>query len=158
MLQLPHILRYPASSNLLEHTSAGFPIDVDLRVDHSADPVGELRLLLNIQDARQILVKARTATIKGETQQAEALLIEGVSLAPTWPRIWIQVARVAAMLERPDLTMQYLNVVFTMNAAWADDEIGEGRYALIGADPAFHRWISAGQKRVVHDEYERVQS
>jgi len=62
------------------------------------------------------------------------------------------------MLERPNLAVQYLNLVFTINAAWARNEIGDGRYALIGADPAFHRWVSAEQKKAAHDEYERVRA
>jgi len=78
------------SAALLVRTPAGFPIDVDLRVDHSTDPVRELRLLLNIQNARQMLVQARIAATKGDSVRAEALLIEAVALAPTWPRSWIQ--------------------------------------------------------------------
>jgi uncharacterized Ntn-hydrolase superfamily protein len=146
------------SAALLVRTPAGFPIDVDLRVDHSSDPIANLRILLNIQVARQQVVQARVAADKGELQQAEALLIAGVSRAPMWPRIWIQGARVAAAIERPELAIQYLNIVFTSNPAWAENELGEGRYPQLGANPLFHRWITPAQKKAVLSEYGGIRS
>jgi uncharacterized Ntn-hydrolase superfamily protein len=135
------------SAALLVSTPAGFPIDIDLRVDHSANPVADLQVLLNIQMARQQIVQARIAAGKGQFEQAKALLISGVSRAPTWPRIWLQAARVAESIEEPELTVQYLSIVFTMNPAWIDTEIGGGKYEELGADPLFHRWVTVQQQK-----------
>lgn len=146
------------SAALLVSTPEGFPLDIDLRVDHSADPVGELRTLLNIQMARQQIVQARIAADGGQLERARVLLISGVSKAPMWPRIWIQAARVAASIDEPELAVQYLNIVFVMNPAWAESEIGSGRYAQLGVDPLFHRWVSAEQQRAAVADSQQVVS
>ncbi len=146
------------SAALLVRTPAGFPIDVDLRVDHSSDPVADLRLLLNIQTARQMVGQARIVAGKGDLQQAEALVVAGISRAPMWPRIWIQGARVAATIERPELAIQYLNIVFTSNPIWAENELGEGRYPQLGSNPLFHRWITAAQEQAALSEYRHIRS
>ena len=146
------------SAALLVSTPAGFPIDVDLRVDHSANPVADLEVLLNIQMARQQIVQARIAAGKGQFVQAKALLISGVSRAPTWPRIWLQAARVAEGIEEPELAIQYLSIVFTMNSAWIDTEIGGGKYEELGADPLFHRWVTAQQQEAALADSQQLAS
>jgi uncharacterized Ntn-hydrolase superfamily protein len=75
------------SAALLVSTPAGFPLDIDLRVDHSADPVADLRVLLNIQLARQLIVQARIAAGRGQSGCERALLVSGTAKAPMWPRI-----------------------------------------------------------------------
>jgi uncharacterized Ntn-hydrolase superfamily protein len=146
------------SAALLVSTPTGFPMDIDLRVDHSSDPVGSLRLLLDIQTARQQIVQARIAASKGHFEEAKTLLISGVSGAPTWPRAWIQAARVAGSIEEPDLAIQYLNIVFAMNPAWAETEIGAGSYAQIGSEPLFHRWVTPQQTHVTLADYQQLES
>jgi len=146
------------SAALLVSTPEGFPLDIDLRVDHSADPVADLRMLLSIQSARQQIVQARIAAGKGQFQTARELLVSGTSQAPMWPRIWTQAARVADSIAEPELAIQYLNIVFTMNPAWTQAEIGNGNYAALGADPLFHRWVSEAQQHAALSDYQQLAS
>ncbi|MGA2428346.1 MAG: DUF1028 domain-containing protein [Candidatus Acidiferrum sp.] len=134
------------SAALLVKTPDGWPIDIDLRVDHSADPVGDLRMLFNMQTARQQIVQARRAARSGDLQAARALTIQAVSRASMWPRIWLQAAHVAIDIEEPELALQYLNVAFSRNPAWAEAEIGDGTYATLGRDPLFHKWVAQEQE------------
>jgi uncharacterized Ntn-hydrolase superfamily protein len=114
------------SAALVVRTADSWPIDIDLRVDHSSDPVGELRKLFDMQSARQQVIQASLVARKGQLEQARSLLIEAVSRAPTWPRVWIRAARVAERIEEPSLALQYITAAFAQNPAWAQAEIGEG--------------------------------
>jgi uncharacterized Ntn-hydrolase superfamily protein len=130
------------SAALLVRTTAGWPVDVDLRVDHAPDPVGELRTLYAMQTARAQVARAAVAARAGRLSEAKALLVPAVARASGWPRLWLQAARVAAEIEESELATQYLNVAFEQNPRWVAAELGEGRYASLGQDPAFRRWIS----------------
>jgi uncharacterized Ntn-hydrolase superfamily protein len=146
------------SAALLVSTPNGFPMDIDLRVDHSSDPVAALRLLLDIQTARQLIIQARIAAGKGQLKEAKTLLIAGVARAPMWPRTWVQAARVAGSIEEPDLAVQYLNILFAMNPAWIETEIGDGNYAQLGADPLFHRWVTVEQQHAALADFMKLSS
>jgi uncharacterized Ntn-hydrolase superfamily protein len=144
------------SAALVARTEDGWPIDIDLRVDHSSDPVGELRKLFDMQSARQQVIEASLVARKGRLEQARSLLIEAVAHAPTWPRVWIRAARVAERIEEPTLALQYITAAFTQNPAWAQAEIGEGDYAELGTSPQFHRWVTAEQEQNAIAAYERL--
>lgn len=135
------------SAALLVRTPDGFPLDIDLRVDHATDPVGDLRTLFNIQTARGQVIQAGIAARRGQFDQAEALLTGSVARAPMWPRVWIRAARVAEDIEEPELALQYITIAFSQNPAWANAEIGDGNYAALGARPMFHRWVSDAQEQ-----------
>jgi lipopolysaccharide biosynthesis regulator YciM len=122
-------------------------MDIDLRVDHSNDPVRELRALFDMQRARQEVIDANAAARKGEFDRARALLIAAVARASGWPRVWIRAARVAESIEEPTLALQYVNVAFTQNPAWVDAEIGEGNFAQLGASAEFHHWVSPAKEK-----------
>lgn len=144
------------SAALLVKTTDGWPLDIDLRIDHSADPVADLRGLLNQQMARQQVVRARLAAGHGRFDEAKKLLIGAVAGAPTWPRVWLQAARVAVAIEQPDLALQYLSVAFSQNPAWTETEIGDGSFAVLGSEPLFHRWVSAAQEQQVMTDYQTL--
>ena len=146
------------SAALLVKTQDGWPNDIDLRVDDSADPVGGLRTLFGMQSARQQLVQARRAARGGDLQGARALIIQAVAGALTWPRIWLQAAEVAIDIEEPELALQYLNVAFSRNAAWAESEIGDGTYCALGRDPLLHKWVTQAQERNALAEYRNLKS
>jgi uncharacterized Ntn-hydrolase superfamily protein len=146
------------SAALLVRTPQGFPRDIDLRVDHAMDPVGELHGLVNIQMARQQVTQARTAANQGRLDEAKGLLITAVARAPMWPRIWTQAAQVAVAIEQPELAVQYLNVVFSMNPAWIDTQIGDGKFAQLGADPLFRRWVTEEQREAARSDGRRLAS
>jgi uncharacterized Ntn-hydrolase superfamily protein len=144
------------SAALLVRTVDGFPMDVDLRVDDSTDPVRELRRLFDMQSGRQLVIDANAAARRGELERAKALLIAGVARARGWSRAWIRAARVAEEIEEPTLALQYIDAAFSQNAAWAESEIGEGNYAELGASAAFHRWVTADEEKKALAAYERV--
>ena len=56
------------------------------------------------------------------------------------------------------MAIQYLNIVFTSNPIWAENELGEGRYPQLGSNPLFHRWITAAQEQVALSEYQHIRS
>jgi uncharacterized Ntn-hydrolase superfamily protein len=129
------------SAALLVHTTDGWPIDIDLRVDHAADPIAALQSLYGQYAARQDIVDARRDARHGNVDAAANRLIGAVAKAPTWPRAWLSAARVAIEIERPELALQYLATAFAQNDAWRAAELGAGRYAALGANPLFARWI-----------------
>jgi uncharacterized Ntn-hydrolase superfamily protein len=144
------------SAALLVKTADGWPIDIDLRVDDSSDPVGALRKLFDMQFARQEVIRASQIARKGQLEEAKSLLIGAVARASTWSRIWIRAARVAESVEEPTLALQYITVAFSENSAWAQAEIGEGNFAELGASLQFHRWVSAEQEQNAVAAYEQL--
>jgi uncharacterized Ntn-hydrolase superfamily protein len=144
------------SAALLVKTADGWPIDIDLRVDDSSDPVSELRRLFGMQFARQQVIQASLIARKGQMEKARSLLIAAVARASMWPRVWIRAARVTESIEEPTLALQYIRVAFSQNPAWAQAEIGAGNYAEIGASPEFHRWVTVEEEQNAIATYERV--
>lgn len=134
------------SAALLVRTPAGFPLDIDLRIDSSTDPVHHLQSLFRMHNSRQQVIQARSAVRKGDFSSARNLLIDAVAQAPSWPRLWLQAARVAVEIEEPALALQYLTMAFKQNSAWAGTEIGAGDYALLGRYPLFAIWVTKAQK------------
>jgi hypothetical protein len=137
---------------LLVKTAAGYPIDVDLRVDHSSDPVKDLRTAYNIQAARQQVIQAKVAAQQNNPERARALLIGAVARTNA-PRVCIQAARVALRIQDNELALQYLSMAFSQSVVWAREEIGSGRYAELGANPLFHRWVTADQEQSARTGY-----
>ena len=140
------------SAALLVKTAAGYPIDVDLRVDHSSDPVKDLRTAYNIQAARQQVIQAKVAAQQNNPERARALLIGAVARTNA-PRVCIQAARVALRIQDNELALQYLSMAFSQSVVWAREEIGSGRYAELGANPLFHRWVTADQEQSARTGY-----
>ncbi len=141
------------SAALLVRTPQGFPLDIDLRVDSSNDPVGDLRKLYAMQDARQVLVNARLASQRGDYPKAQQLLVAATAEAPQWMRIFLTAAKIAVQIEQPDLALHYLDVAFNQNPAWIDDEIGNGDYAELGVYPAFQRWVTPSAREAALRAY-----
>jgi tetratricopeptide (TPR) repeat protein len=146
------------SAALLVRTIDGFPMDIDLRVDDSSDPVRELRRLFDMQTARQLVIDANAAARRGEFQRAKALLIAGVARGAGWARVWIRASRVAEEIEEPALALEYIDMAFSENAAWAAAEIGEGSYAELGASADFHRSVTADEVKRAMATYEQVRA
>jgi uncharacterized Ntn-hydrolase superfamily protein/predicted negative regulator of RcsB-dependent stress response len=140
------------SAALLVRTPAGFPMDIDLRVDHSVDPVAELAKLYAMQSARQQVVQASFAARKGDFDEARSLLIGAVARAP-WPRLWIRAAKVAEDIEERQLALQYITMAFSANPAWVQQEIGSGDYAELGSSPLFHEWVTADHEQLALSAY-----
>jgi uncharacterized Ntn-hydrolase superfamily protein len=146
------------SAALLVKTVEGWPVDIDLRVDHSADPVGDLRTLFNMQFARQQIAQARRAGRSGDLQAARVLTMQAVARASMWPRVWLQAAHVAIDIEEPELALQYLNVAFSEDPAWVEAEIGYGTYAALGRNALFHKWVTQKQEQNALADYRSQKS
>ncbi len=146
------------SAALLVKTMDGFPMDIDLRVDDSNDPVGGLRKLFDMQCARQEVIQAGLAARAGRLHQAKALLIGAVARGHDWIRVWIRAARVAESIEEPALALKYINAVFTQDPAWVEAEIGEGNYAELGVNAEFHRWVTSEKEKKAMEAYERLRA
>ncbi len=129
------------SAALLVRTPDGFPLDTDLRVDHADDPVGQLRQLYDLQTSRQLAIQARLAARRGDIDQARILLDSAVARAGNWPRAWLLAAAVAVETEQPTLALRCLTRAFAGHPAWIPKTLGEGAYAILGANPEFKRWI-----------------
>lgn len=142
------------SAALLVRTPDGWPVDIDLRVDHSNDPVAELKTLLDMQLARQQVIQANALAHNGQLEPARFLLIAAVGRAYNWPRVWIRAARVAETIEEPVLAVQYLTVAFSQNPLWVQTEIGNGNYAELGASPQFQKWVNPEQRESAMAEYQ----
>jgi uncharacterized Ntn-hydrolase superfamily protein len=146
------------SAALLVKTLDGFPMDIDLRVDDSNDPVGGLRKLFDMQSARQEVIQASLAARAGHLDQAKALLIASVARGHEWTRVWIRAARVAENIEETALALKYITEAFTQNPAWAEAEIGEGNYAELGASAEFHRWVTSEKEKKAIAAHERLRA
>jgi uncharacterized Ntn-hydrolase superfamily protein len=146
------------SAALVVRTMDGFPMDIDLRVDDSNDPVRELQKLFNMQSGRQLVIDANTAARRGEFEPAKGLLMAGVARGSGWGRIYIRAARVAEEIEEPALALRYIDAAFSQNGAWVDAEIGEGNYAELGASAAFHRWVTTDEEKKALAAYERIRA
>jgi len=134
------------SAALLVRTPQGWPVDIDLRVDHSSDPVGELRHLLTLELARRQTVTAQHEAEAGHFAQARALLIDAAAKAPDWPRLQLRAADLAMRIDAPELAMPWLAAAFERQPGWTHITLGDGRYAELGYLPDFHRWIDTAQE------------
>ncbi len=137
------------SAALLVKTSEGWPIDIDLRVDNSPDPVAELNRLFKMQTARQQVVAARRAARNGQPEVAKSLLLDAVAQSSNWPRVLLPAAHIALDIGEPDLALNYLTIVFSSHPGWIRTEVGDGIYAALGHDATFHTWITADIDRAV---------
>jgi uncharacterized Ntn-hydrolase superfamily protein len=131
------------SAALLVRTREGYPYDIDLRVDDAPDPVGELRRIYGLQAARQQVIQARIDGNHGRIDEARSLLIAAVAHSATWPRGCCNAAEVAASIDEPELSMQYLELAYSRSPTRINSVIGDGDFAILGSYPAFHRWVDS---------------
>lgn len=131
------------SAALLVRTREGFPLDVDLRVDHADDPVGELRFLHGLQSARQQIMQARILGRRGNIDEARALLAGARPRTADWPRGAVLAAEVAIELEQPDVALDCLERAFAQNPERIPIVLGHGTFAPLGADARFRRWVTS---------------
>ena len=142
------------SAALLVKTTAGWPIDIDLRVDDSPDPVAELDRLFKMYTARQQVIAARRAARNGQAEIAKSLLVDAVAQSSNWPRVLLPAAHIALDIGQPNLALEYLTTVFSNHPAWIATELGDGTYAALGHNATFHKWISADIESTVEADAE----
>jgi tetratricopeptide (TPR) repeat protein len=146
------------SAALLVKTMDGWPVDIDLRVDHSADPLRDLQTLFDIEEARVEMGQARRAANRGDFKQARTLTDKAVTRASLWSRIWLQAAQLAVRIEDRELALRYLQVAFAENPKWIESEIGDGEYAALGRCKSFHQWVTPGQGKEALEAYLKLQA
>ncbi|MEA1651859.1 DUF1028 domain-containing protein [Nitrospirillum sp. BR 11164] len=123
------------SAALVVRTSDGFPQDLDLRVDASAQPLPDLRALVERHHAWQAVIRADRAAGKGDKAAARAALAEAAQLAHGWDRVWRRAARVALMLGDTAAVRDYLARMVAANPVWGRQEAADPAYRDL-ASPA----------------------
>ncbi|QWF17437.1 DUF1028 domain-containing protein [Lysobacter capsici] len=127
------------SAALRVSTVAGDWQDIDLRVDGSADPVGDLSRLTDQFYAHQAMLRAERAARDNDVEAARAARSQALGLSHQWDRIWRRAARLAMQLGESDKALEYLGVFASINPVWAEGEIEDALYAPLQAQPAFAR-------------------
>ena len=128
------------SAALLVRSVDGDWQDIDLRVDAAAEPILDLRGLLERHYALQAIIRAEHQAKKGATADARASLSEALSRSRGWDRIWRRAARLAMALDDEDRALDCLGVFRSINPAWAKTELGDEIYKPLRARPLFKDW------------------
>ncbi|MBB6251688.1 DUF1028 domain-containing protein [Nitrospirillum iridis] len=116
------------SAALLVRVPDGFPQDLDFRVDASAQPLPDLRALVERHHAWQAVIRADQAAHRGERATAQAALAEATRLAHDWDRVWRRAARVALALGDDAAARDYLERMTAANPVWGRQEAADPLY------------------------------
>lgn len=120
------------SAALLVRTTEGVWQDIDLRVDASAAPLGDLRKLLGMRRANDALARAERAWRRGDRVGADQHLRQAASLAPGWDRVWRRIARLRIGMGEPAQARIAFANFGSINPAWArierDDPFYQAMY------------------------------
>lgn len=125
------------SAALLSRTLAGFPHDIDIRVDASAAPVQDLQRLLDFHYARQLIIGAERMARLKKFDQSLSLNTRALERGAGWDRIWRRAARLAIKLNDIDRAIEYLGVFYALNPKWFNIEIQQPLYQPLRNNPQF---------------------
>jgi uncharacterized Ntn-hydrolase superfamily protein len=125
------------SAAVLVRTPEGAFQDVDLRVDASPDPIGDLRGLLNLRRAHETMLRAERAVRAGRVGEARAAIDDALRLAPSWDRIRRRAARLQASLGDQAGSLDQLTAFAELNPRWARSEVDDPLYDSIRDDARF---------------------
>lgn len=128
------------SAALLVRTVDGDWQDIDLRVDAAAEPVKDLRRLMERHYALQSMLRAERQLRKGLRAEARMSLSEALRRSQGWDRIWRRAARLAMAMDDQAATLDYLGVLLSLNPAWAHIEMQDSLYAPLRDNPLFMAW------------------
>lgn len=105
------------SASLIVATPAGWPIDIDMRVDFApSTAIADIREIFNANYARQLLFRAKKLPDKTTSKE---LIEEALRRAPTWDRIWLQAADHASKNGDRELALKRACHFQTLNPVWA---------------------------------------
>jgi uncharacterized Ntn-hydrolase superfamily protein len=107
------------SAALLVRTREGGWQDIDLRVDAAAQPIPDLRRLLNMRRAHDKMIEAERAARAGHTETAQAAMADAARLAPGWDRIWRRIALLAVSLGDRAQVRTAFSIFEGLNPVWA---------------------------------------
>lgn len=125
------------SAALLVRTVEGGWQDIDLRVDGAADPVKDLRRLVEQHYALQAMLRAERQQRKGLPAEARASISEALRRSRGWDRIWRRAARLAVTMGDRRSAFDYLGVLMSINPAWGRIELQDRLYLPLRDDPQF---------------------
>lgn len=117
------------SAALLVRTPSGGWADVDLRVDASAQPVRELRALLDRRQAHEAMLRAERLQRSGDVKAAQREALAALALSHDWDRIWRRAARLAMQQGDRALALARLEKFSQLNPIWARSERDDPLYA-----------------------------
>ena len=128
------------SAALLVRTTQGGWQDIDLRVDGAAEPIEDLRRLMEQHYAHQAIIRAEHQARKGMTREARSSISEALRRSRGWDRIWRRAARLATTMGDKESALDYLGVFLSINPAWARTEIQDEIYAPLHDEALFKSW------------------
>ena len=128
------------SAALLVRTTQGEWQDIDLRVDGAAEPIEDLRHLMEQHYALQAIIRAEHQAKKGANADARASISEALRRSCGWDRIWRRAARLAMTMGDTNGALDYLGVFFSINPVWARIEIKDDVYAPLRDNALFKSW------------------
>ena len=99
------------SAALIVRTDEGWPIDIDLRVDAHTTPVKELRRLLDLRNAHQLIIAAERNARRKNFDRSEKILVKAVKLGWTWDRILRRAARLSVALNQSEKSIELSNSI-----------------------------------------------
>ncbi len=133
------------SAALIVRTTQGNWQDIDLRVDGAADPIGDLRRLMEQHYALQAIIRAEHQAKKGALADARTSISEALRRSYGWDRIWRRAARLAMTIGDNDRALDYLGVFLSINPVWGRTELQDGIYRQIRDNALFKSWTDARQ-------------
>jgi uncharacterized Ntn-hydrolase superfamily protein len=125
------------SAALLVRTTEGGWQDIDLRVDGAAEPIQDLRRLLDQHDALQAIVRAEHEVHQNDLSAAQASIAEALRLSHRWDRIWRRAARLAMTMNDQKRALDYLAVFVSINPLWARTELQDDIYRPLHGSARF---------------------
>ncbi|MEM1093440.1 MAG: DUF1028 domain-containing protein [Bacteroidota bacterium] len=131
------------SAAVIVRTPDGWPRDIDLRVDAHDTPVHRLSALLDLHEARQVMIRAERLMRRGDTAAAWDAVALALHLGADWDRTWRRAARLAMTAGASERALDYLAVFMAHNPTWGLREIQDPLYAPLHGSPLFQRWLSA---------------
>jgi uncharacterized Ntn-hydrolase superfamily protein len=129
------------SAALLVRTTEGGWQDIDLRVDGAAEPIQDLRRLLDQHDAWQTIIRAEHQARDGDNAAACASMAEALRLSHRWDRVWRRAARLAMSMGDKQLALDDLGVFVSINPRWARTELMDDIYRPLHDSPRFQSWL-----------------
>lgn len=125
------------SAALMAKTLEGFPHDIDMRVDASKEPVKDLKRLLDMHYARQLIIAAERTARQKKFEQSLIFNQQALEKGATWDRIWRRAARLAIKLNDTERAIEYLRIFQSLNPVWFAIETKQPIYDVLRYEPGF---------------------
>jgi len=134
---------------LLVRTKDGAWQDIDLRVDGAADPIRDLRRLMEQHYVLQAIIRAEHQEAKGAHAEARTEISEVLRRSQGWDRIWRRAVRLATTMGDTTIALDYLGVFVSINSVWGRIELQDDIYRPLRGEALFKSWVGqpAGPQR-----------